>query len=722
MDENSKISNIHKNLLTSFNKESKNVCRSINSSLNILSLSTNNILNTKPRLKSFLEIKKYIFRKLTNIYKIDSNFYNIKQIDQILSNEDTHLVSLYKDLLLFNDEHEFLKHYYNYYVGRFYLIDLFQYYNEYSILFPNYIILPERKYIYKNIKKKQKLIDLQQQLNESTEEKIDEKNNTNNGTFFTSSALNSILNKTNTSNIKKIFGIQTNENKDKNNDTLHNILDKLTKSERKNFNNDVNLSHRRNNNKSLINVNNNKNVSKKNKKKLNKLLLLKNLNITDLVMNGTMTDRYSKKICFRNNTNKCLAHNFYNKPKLKINNLMSEKIADKIEGKDQKRKIQSLNIINSAKQIQNPKYVLNLKDFNQSYKVLPNRIKKKINTYTCDNYYTQNNKYIGIKKQQLINGIILKNQINSKILDKNINTTYFDLKNSQLNIIKPNSKRKIKSNLNINKIRRKKSTKSIKPNSKMRIIKIKNLSNFNENISPKSPDSIVLKNKGNFRFCNLKNYYSSHARHRIFKTSKKFPHCPTSFNNLTNNKNSNNSITEKKKKYNFDKYNKFQSHKFNLNKNDISIYIHISNDSNILNNNDENNKKLSFKKIKPNLLKRQLSFINSNINNYYDKKKLFINSDRKIKPKQIVKKQGLKEKRNLNQCPTSRENYHSNKIMKDIHKFEVKYRRVPIQEKTIKEKSRKCELINWYKIKNKSISIKNNKSKDSKKINHLKDC
>ena len=60
--------------------------------------------------------------------------------------------------------------------------------------------------------------------------------------------------------------------------------------------------------------------------------------------------------------------------------------------------------------------------------------------------------------------------------------------------------------------------------------------------------------------------------------------------------------------------------------------------------------------------------------------------------------------------------------MKDIHKFEVKYRRVPIQEKTIKEKSRKCELINWYKIKNKSISIKNNKSKDSKKISHLKDC
>ena len=175
MEESSENSNMHIDLLTSSNKETKTIYNSFSSSLNITSLSTKNLLNTKSKIKSLLEIKKFIFRKLINIYKNGSCNYNIKQIEQIISNEDTHLVSIYKDLLIFNDEKEFLKHYYNYYVGRFYLIDLFAYYNEYSIIFPNYIILPERKYIYKNIKKKQKLIDLQQQLNDLDEEKINGK-------------------------------------------------------------------------------------------------------------------------------------------------------------------------------------------------------------------------------------------------------------------------------------------------------------------------------------------------------------------------------------------------------------------------------------------------------------------------------------------------------------------------------------------------------------------
>ena len=693
MEESSENSNMHIDLLTSSNKETKTIYNSFSSSLNITSLSTKNLLNTKSKIKSLLEIKKYIFRKLINIYKNDSFNYNIKQIEQIISNEDTHLVSIYKDLLIFNDEKEFLKHYYNYYVGRFYLIDLFAYYNEYSIIFPNYIILPERKYIYKNIKKKQKLIDLQQQLNDLDEEKIDGKVSKNdNETFFTNNALNSILNKTNTSHLKKLFGIQMKE-EDENNDTPHNILNKLINSEKRDFIKVDNLSQVRNNYKSIIDINSNNNFSKKNKNKLNKLILLKKSNISNLEMKEeAITDRNCKKHFFENNKNRCIDINFYNKSILKANIL--------------KKKITILNILNSAKQIRNSKYILNLKDINYSFKIIPNKKKRsKINTYVFDNYHIQNKQNIAIQKQKLINGILLKNQINSKVLDKNSN-------NLHLNIIKAILKRKIKSKINSNKIVTKKSPKPIMSSNKMKISKIKNINNINVNTSTKSPFSISLKSIGNSKLYNLKNLYTSYSRQHILKTSKKFLHCPTSFNNLSKNKTRYYSIIAKKNKknYNSEKFNKFQNYNSVFNKNDISIYIQIINDNKISNNN-ENNKKVLNNKIKILLPKRQLSFININ-NICQDKESFLLNSDRKIKYKQIVEKQGLRLKGNLKQCPTSRENPNSNKIMREINKFEVNTRRIKIRENKIKEKYKKRELTYYNNCK--ILKTKSPKSKISK--------
>ena len=115
-----------------------------------------------------------------------------------------------------------------------FLPKIFEYYDTSSVIFPNYIILPESKYIFKNIQRKQRVIDNQQDL-EDKQKKIQKglvqmKNDSN--IIFNSQVLYSILEQTDTSGIKDFFGIK--ESKDKNL-SLENIISKISKAE--NFNN-----------------------------------------------------------------------------------------------------------------------------------------------------------------------------------------------------------------------------------------------------------------------------------------------------------------------------------------------------------------------------------------------------------------------------------------------------------------------------------------------------
>jgi hypothetical protein len=52
------------------------------------------------------------------------------------------------------------------------LKNLFEFYEEFSLIFPNYFILPESKYIYRNIKRKQIIINCQQEEEERKENKL----------------------------------------------------------------------------------------------------------------------------------------------------------------------------------------------------------------------------------------------------------------------------------------------------------------------------------------------------------------------------------------------------------------------------------------------------------------------------------------------------------------------------------------------------------------------
>ena len=177
---------------------------------------------------------KKIFKKLANKYNRGEEYYNKKVISDIIDNEYSHLVASFKEYLIFGDYSEFLQDYFHIREIKKYLPLIFEYYNSSTVIFPNYVNLDERKYIYRNIQKKQQIINIQQEQEELDKKKKNKKENKekindpihiesdsiSKSDVLTSHALNSILNQTNTSNNRILFGI----NKNNDNDTSEELV------------------------------------------------------------------------------------------------------------------------------------------------------------------------------------------------------------------------------------------------------------------------------------------------------------------------------------------------------------------------------------------------------------------------------------------------------------------------------------------------------------------
>ena len=105
------------------------------------------------------ELEKRTRLSLIKRYDKPLSFHDKKLINDILFNEKTHYVETFKEYLLYEDYNEFLKKFY--YKKEVYkkLAEILYFYEKYSKIFPNYTTLPESKYLYKNIKRKQKIID-----------------------------------------------------------------------------------------------------------------------------------------------------------------------------------------------------------------------------------------------------------------------------------------------------------------------------------------------------------------------------------------------------------------------------------------------------------------------------------------------------------------------------------------------------------------------------------
>ena len=140
--------------------------------------------------------------KLIKRYEQPTWFYNEKVINDILFNEKTHYVEMFKEYLLYEDYNEFLRQYYAKPLLTIKLQKILDFYEKYSKIFPNYTALRESKYLYKNIKRKQKVIN---QINENkrNENIEDDSDASYKVTIFNSRVINSIYTGHNTINVNK---------------------------------------------------------------------------------------------------------------------------------------------------------------------------------------------------------------------------------------------------------------------------------------------------------------------------------------------------------------------------------------------------------------------------------------------------------------------------------------------------------------------------------------
>ena len=163
---------------------------------------------TEKKVLSLHDLEKLVHKSFQKFY-CDDGYYNVMKIDEIINNEKSHLVAEFKDFLVLGDTGEFILKYYNKKETQKIYKQILDYYNENLFIFPNYVALYESKYIYNNIQKKQKIIDIQEELNDNKKEKKNDSKNEKNKVFSVKE-IESILNETDTSGIKQYFGLSEN--------------------------------------------------------------------------------------------------------------------------------------------------------------------------------------------------------------------------------------------------------------------------------------------------------------------------------------------------------------------------------------------------------------------------------------------------------------------------------------------------------------------------------
>lgn len=114
-------------------------------------------------------------RSLNEKYMTRMEAYNAKVINDIVYNENTHIVSVFKDYLVYDDISEFMKRFYAGFESATRLPKVYDFYEKYSKVFPNYVVLPENKFMFKNIERKQRVIDEHQDIADNKKKEEEKK-------------------------------------------------------------------------------------------------------------------------------------------------------------------------------------------------------------------------------------------------------------------------------------------------------------------------------------------------------------------------------------------------------------------------------------------------------------------------------------------------------------------------------------------------------------------
>ena len=532
----------------------------------------------KPSISYFKSNKIYEKEKIIHNYLLSkySKFeysYSLVCINNLIFNEHCRIVARFKDFLILDDMTEFLRRFYTKRELKRRLTKIYNFYESYSKIFPNYMILPESKYLYRNIRKKQKMIDAFNQIKKEEEENRNslkkELNNKERGeimifnrsiqesinryhpsgaSFLFNSIMSGFMKNTNNneSNLNSIISISLNKAYPLNNKKINNKNSKQNSLE---FDN----SHiTQNSENSLINIVKILNQKYGNDNKIENNYFKKNNS------NNKTNDKNQYNHKNRNNYNnekvkKIKNQNIVKKDtktkkvnKININNNTIENNTVKIE----KDKNKDKKIISTPPKNTSPPQTHMMKGNNHQKSALNNN--RKFISHKQAVSVSNNNNTIKIINN--INNIIINDANINKEMVININTNYFDLNNANINTINTINKITDQRNNNIDKNIKNALIKKVKMNSKSK---------------SKSKETSINNKKEN-------NYFSKKISNN-FKSNHK---------NNNNNNYINNTVEEKR----ISSYSNNILSNINYDNNIINNNVINIHDNNTATNNTKNNK------------------------------------------------------------------------------------------------------------------------------------
>ena len=369
-------------------------------------------MSKSKKIKYFNNLESRARYKLVKRYNKPLSYHDKKMINDILYNEQTHYVEEFKEYLIYEDYNEFLKKFYKTKELDIKLPKILFFYEKYSKIYPNYTVIPESKYMYKNIKRKQKMIDQMQNNknknrdfeSEEDEDSIEDVSNT----VFSSRIMNSICRRTLTT-------INKSDNDGNSEKSINDFLDKIN-----NIENRINNEFPKNN---FF-----KNWNKYNKNQKEKFLHMNKLK------KDFKTDKQTPKTTkvSPNKNGKHLDINFTYSKK----NIFKNDINRKKNNNENDSNINNNNIINNK----------NINSNNPNLIFINSYIHKK------NNIFSSNNNSIGNTNNNNPNNTttphIKKNSLNSNLQKPKLPTAL--LKQSIINNL--NNKKNFKENTTTNKI------------------------------------------------------------------------------------------------------------------------------------------------------------------------------------------------------------------------------------------------------------------------------
>ena len=126
-----------------------------------LETTTNTSLSerTTRKLPKIDKMHKILHNKLYQKYTTGKFSYSHICTNWLIYNEKSRIVCRFTEFLTFYDNIEYIKRFYYIKESRPRLNKILQFYEKYSKVFPNYLVIEENKYLYRNIRRKQKMID-----------------------------------------------------------------------------------------------------------------------------------------------------------------------------------------------------------------------------------------------------------------------------------------------------------------------------------------------------------------------------------------------------------------------------------------------------------------------------------------------------------------------------------------------------------------------------------